>query len=189
MNYLIKIFILLSMCAMFCSCGSINTSNIPKTMPFKTDGIILNLKGDPMLNLYQNLPHALVVCAYQLKDLNSFNQILEEKDGVSKLLECNRFDGSSIFAKRYVVQPGKNLTAVMDRFEGTEHLGLVAGYYKQKKKTVTITYPIPIRGFLFFKGPRVLIVDLDLGPEEISVGDAGKETNKKETGNAKDKKG
>jgi type VI secretion system VasD/TssJ family lipoprotein len=189
MNNLVKIFTLLLISAMLCSCGSINTSNVPKTMPFKTDGIILNFKGDPMLNLYQNLPHALVVCAYQLKDLHSFNQILEEKDGMSKLLECNRFDTSAIFAKQYVVQPGKNLRATMDRFEGTEHLGIIAGYYNLKNKSVTSTFPIPIRGFLFFKGPRVLVVDLDFGPQEIKVKDTEAEKNKKDANEAKDRKG
>lgn len=147
----------------------------PVTMPpewdFKKGAIDLRLKADPELNLYQGSPHTLVLCVYHLKDPNAFNQTLEEKEGLSKLLECTRFDPSFSFAKRLVVQPGQELVESLDRAEGTKYVALVAGYYYLEKDRAMRFFSIPIvkeqKENTIYQRPGQLTIDLYLGPQEI----------------------
>jgi type VI secretion system VasD/TssJ family lipoprotein len=138
---------------------------------FEKDGIRLHIKGDSKLNLFQGDPHTLMVCIYNLKDPNAFNQLIDEKEGLAKLLECSRFDPSVTSSKRIVVQPGQDLNETMDRAEGAKYISLVAGYFNLKKEKVTRLYPIPV---LEGKGrqpqtpvPGILNLDISLGPQEI----------------------
>jgi len=138
---------------------------------FEKQAIRLRFKSDPQLNLYQRTSHTLVLCVYHLKDPNAFNQLLEEKEGLWKLLECGRFDPSVTYAKRVVVQPGKDLTEVMDRPEGARYVSIVAGYYTLQKERVSRIFPIPVvsekKGDTIFLRPGVLDINLYLGPQEI----------------------
>ena len=93
-----------------CSCSSKPIMTIPPDYAYGEGGIRLHLKSDRGLNTYQGSPHALVLCTYQLRDPNAFNQLLEEKDGLSKLLECSRFDPSVTHSKRYIIYPDKEIT-------------------------------------------------------------------------------
>jgi predicted component of type VI protein secretion system len=138
---------------------------------YEKDAVRLHLKSDPQLNLYQRSPHTLVLCVYHLRDPNAFNQQLEEKEGLWKLLECGRFDPSVTFSKRVVIQPGQELTELLDRPEGAKYIGLVAGYYLLQKERVVRLFPIPVaserRGSTVFLKPGMLNIDLFLGPQEI----------------------
>ena len=60
---------------------------MPTTWSFGKDAIRLYLKSDPRLNIYDGVPHTLLLCIYQMADPNAFNQLREEKDGLPKLLE------------------------------------------------------------------------------------------------------
>jgi type VI secretion system VasD/TssJ family lipoprotein len=137
---------------------------------YQRHAIRLNLKGDPRLNLYQGIPHTLMVCFYQLRDPNSFTQVSEEQDGISRLLECSRFDPSVTRARSFVVQPGEQIDEALDRAEGTKYIGIVAGYYLQKTKQ-THLLQVPIveekeEGALVQK-PGDLKITVRLGPQEI----------------------
>jgi predicted component of type VI protein secretion system len=138
---------------------------------YEKDAIRLHLKSDPQLNLYQRSPHTLVLCAYHLKDPNAFNQLLEEKEGLWKLLECGRFDPTVTNSKRVVIQPGQEMTEALDRPEGAKFFGLVAGYYLLQKERVVRLFPIPVvserRGNTLYQKPGVLNVNLYMGPQEI----------------------
>jgi len=131
---------------------------------YDKNAISLTITGDSALNKYQKKAHATILCVYQLKDLNGFNQLIIEKDGLEKLLECSRFEPSATYAKRLVAQPGNKLVEIMDRTEEAKYLGVVAGYYNLKKEQAVRSYPIPIS---WMNNPIKLEVDLYLGPEGI----------------------
>lgn len=121
----------------------------------------MNITGDPQLNLYQERPHSLVLCLYELKEPNMFSQLSDEREGIFKLMECGRFDGSVAYVKRQIVQPGDKITASVDRAEGAKYLGIAAGYYDIKKSGVIRLLPIDT------VGRSTISVDILLGPRAI----------------------
>jgi len=137
----------------------------PPPPVYQKEAIRLNFKADPRLNLYQNSSHALLVCVYQLADPNGFNQLLDERDGFPRLLECGRFDGSVASAKKLVVQPGEEFKEAIDRAEGAKYLSVVAGYYNPQKEKPSRLYSIP--PVLGGKKGKPMNVVLYLGPQAI----------------------
>jgi hypothetical protein len=105
-----------------------------------------------------------LVCIYHLRDLNGFNQLMGEKEGLSKLLECERFDPGVTYAKRIVVQPNQETIETMDRTEGAKYVGIVAGYYDLQKDNAARTFQIPLS---FFHNPKKLSINLQLGSQGI----------------------
>ncbi len=156
-----KTFVFFGIIICLSSCASLSGS----PASFVRDGISLNFKSDPHLNEYMGESHTLFVCVYQLRDPNIFNQMIDEEEGLSKLLECSRFDSSIASSKSYVIQPGKNLEKSMDRAEGARYVGIIAGYSlfqkENQKEKMTRLFPIPY--FL----PMPMKVDLYLGPQTI----------------------
>jgi len=132
---------------------------------YEKDAVRLHLKSDPQLNLYRGGPHTLVLCVYYLRDPNAFNQTLDEKDGLSKLLECTRLDPSVVSTKRVIVQPGQDFTEVLDRTEGARYVGVTAGYYFLERERAARLFSVPLAGFS--NQPSVLNIDLYLGPQGI----------------------
>lgn len=148
---------LLVVAVMVCACAG----GKPAEIGYKEKAIHVNLTADSRLNLYQGTPHALMLCLYQLKDPNAFNQIVDEKDGLHKLLECNRFDASVANAKRLVVQPGQVEKQDLDRAEGAKYVAIAAGYYAYKERPTRI-YAVPSGGLL---SSDELFINLYLGPQ------------------------
>lgn len=128
---------------------------------YEKNALTLNIKSDRQLNLYQGRSHSLVLCVYQLKEPNSFNQLSDERDGIYKLMECGRFDGSVAYVRRNIVQPGEDAGGPMDMAEGAKYLGITAGYYDLTKKGSVRLLAVEKKWF------GDLIVDLILGPQEI----------------------
>jgi len=133
---------------------------------YEKDAIILHLKGDPKLNLFEKRPHTLLVCVYQLRDPNALNQVLQDAEDVSKLLECGRFDPSIVNTKKIILQPGKEITETFDRAEGARYIGIVAGYFNLDKQRASRILPVPVGG-LFAKKASKMDLDVFLGPDEI----------------------
>jgi type VI secretion system VasD/TssJ family lipoprotein len=133
---------------------------------YEKDAISLHLKGDPKLNLFEKRPHTLLVCVYQLRDPNALNQVLQDAEDVSKLLECGRFDPSIVNTKKFILQPGKEITEALDRAEGARYIGIVAGYYNLDKQRASRIIPVPVGG-MFGKKASKLDLDVFLGPDEI----------------------
>jgi type VI secretion system VasD/TssJ family lipoprotein len=131
---------------------------------YQKDAIRLHLTSDPNLNLFGGVPHTLLLCMYHLRDPNAFNQVMDEKDGLVKLLDCTRFDPSVTYAKKVVVQPRQELNESLDRAEGARYVGIVAGYSQLQKERVTRFYEIPVG---VFKDPKPLDIELYLGPQEL----------------------
>lgn len=132
---------------------------------YQKDAIRLHVVSDPNLNLFGGTPHTLLLCMYHLRDPNAFNQALDDKDGLVKLLECSRFDPSVTYAKKVVVQPRQEVTESLDRAEGARYVAIVAGYSQLQKERVTRFYEIPVGAVS--KSPQTLEIELHLGPQEI----------------------
>ena len=130
---------------------------------YKKQDLSLLIKADQKLNRFQNNAHTLFLCIYQLKDPNAFNQLAEDRDGISKLLECVRFDGSVANAKRTVVQPGQSMKDTRDRAEGVRFIGVAAGYFGSGKQKVTELAPLSVINGDYSGNT----IDVDLGPYEI----------------------
>jgi type VI secretion system VasD/TssJ family lipoprotein len=145
------------------SCTFLFGKSEPK-WEYEKSAIDLCIQSDPHLNLLQEKSHSLMVCVYHLRDLNGFNQLMDEKGGLSKLLECERFDPGVTYAKRIVVQPNQATKESMDRSEGAKYVGIVAGYYDLEKDNAVRTFQIPLS---FFKNPKSLSIDLALGAKGI----------------------
>ncbi|QXE92851.1 type VI secretion system lipoprotein TssJ [Geomonas subterranea] len=129
------------------------------------DVIRLKVRADPELNRYDRNSHALLLCLYQLKEPEGFRQLAQNRDGVPKLLECDRFDTSVVSARLIVVQPGQALSQSCDKGEGARYLGLATGYYSQGRRKVTELLAMP--SGTAAKPPQGLL-HLDLGAQEIT---------------------
>ncbi len=135
---------------------------------YEKDAITLDLKGDPKLNLFETRPHTLLVCVYQLRDPNALNQVLQDSEDVSKLLECGRFDPSILNTKKYILQPGKEITEALDRAEGARYIGIVAGYFNSDKQRASRIIAVPVAGMFGKKASRMNL-EVILGPDEIKA--------------------
>ncbi len=139
----------------------------PPERVFEKNAINLWLKSDPNLNYHEGMSHTLLVCVYQLRDPNGFNQLVNDEDGLYTLLECSGFDGSVVNRERLTVHPDRDLKISLSRAEGAKYLAVVAGYYSIRKEDMTKMYEIPVltkrRGFLW------LTKYTELGPMELQL--------------------
>lgn len=136
--------------------------------------LTLNLKADPGLNTYEGLPHNVVLCVFQLSEPSAFEEAAASDGGIRRLLACDRFDKSVTHFDRRFVSPGSNATIAMDRAEGTQFVGVAAGYYDFQPGYVTRTWQIPLKvsqeGWFWkttYYNPGSLSMDLLLGPNSI----------------------
>jgi type VI secretion system VasD/TssJ family lipoprotein len=132
---------------------------------YKEKAIALHLKSGPDLNLYDKKAHTLVLCVYQLRDPNAFNQLLDDEGGMSKLLACDRFDPGVTNSKRLVIQPDQDMTETLNRAEGTKYVGIVAGYYKSKRENMVRLKKVPIG--IILRSPKKMKLGLYLGSQSI----------------------
>jgi type VI secretion system VasD/TssJ family lipoprotein len=149
------------------------TVTIPPSWQYEKEAISLHIMADTRLNLFQKQSHSLLLCIYHLRDPNAFNQLLNQKDSLTRLLECERFDPSVVLARQLVVQPGQELTEVMDRAEGARFVNIAAGYYDLRKEAVIRAYEVPVsaekKGGNLILLPKKLTIDLRLGPTTIET--------------------
>lgn len=122
------------------------------------------IKADPQLNRFESNAHALSLCLYLLRDPTGFRELVQEKEGVRKLLECQRFDTTVVNAKQMVVQPGQELRETREVVEGARYLAVATGYYTQGKKRVTGLSPLSTRQGRASSGN---LVSIELGSQEI----------------------
>ncbi len=160
-----------SLASLLFACSSTPLAKQPPDWGYEKNAIQLQITSDPQINLYQKKAHSLLVCLYNLKDLNGFNQLSDEKDGLPKLLECNRFESSVTYSKKLVVQPGQKITESLDRTDGAKYVGIVAGYYSLQKEGAVRTYAIPVsevkKGSVLVQKAEKLVINLHLDPNEI----------------------
>ncbi len=148
-------------------CASAPTEPMPTYM---RNAVNLTITASEQVNLYDGLPHATVLCIYQLSDPNVYQQMVEEVGGVDKLLGCENFDPSVKSRRRIVIQPGDRKVLTMDRAEGARYLAVVAGYYKRKPGSFSRLVPFPVvetGGFSNRKELGKIKMDIELGSEGI----------------------
>ncbi len=172
MNHVIRMLLYLSVAVLLSACSSTPLVKQPPEWGYEKDAIQLHVVSDPHLNLYQKRAHSLIVCLYHLRDPNGFNQLIDEKDGLPRLLECNRFDPSVTYSRRLVIQPHQEITELLDRTDGAKFIGIVTGYYDLQKESTTRSYRIPItevkRGSVLVQKTAKLNIELYLGSQGIT---------------------
>jgi type VI secretion system VasD/TssJ family lipoprotein len=177
MRKYINILVYLFTTLLISSCATTQPVMPPSIWPQEKDGIKLIIHADPQLHLYDGSPHTLVVCIYQLTERNAFNQLTNEREELIKLLECDRFDSSSVATSPYklTVHPGEEITESLDRAENTKYVAVVAGYYSLKKENIIKIVDIPVivkKKWVWFRRkttsrPVRLNLYLYLGPKGI----------------------
>jgi type VI secretion system VasD/TssJ family lipoprotein len=120
---------------------------------FGSNAISLRLQADDTLNQYENKPHTLSICVYQLQDPNTFKDMSQTEDGLIKLLSCQNFGKGVAGVNRIIIQPGEIREMKLDRAEGAKFVGLVAGYFDLKADRAVLLLDIPIltykKGLIF----------------------------------------
>ncbi|MBF0527904.1 MAG: type VI secretion lipoprotein TssJ [Deltaproteobacteria bacterium] len=144
---------------------------------FASNAVTLRIRADNMLNTYENNPHTLVLCVYMFTDPNSFKDLAKSKDGVVKLLGCQKFSDTVASVQRVVMQPGEVRTIMLDRAEKAKYVGLAAGYFNLIPDKATRLLPFPVdvatEGWIFkdkYQLPGKLDVQIFLGSDEIREG-------------------
>jgi len=134
------------------------------TRSYEPKGIVIGYKADKTLNFYDGISHSLMLAVYQLDNINAFNQLTKDLDGVNKLLGLSKFDKSVLGYDRYFVEPGETNQIEIDRLEGAKWLGIVAGYYELIPAQAIRTYEIPIniqkKGMYGFRKTEAKIAEL-----------------------------
>ena len=148
----------------------------PPQWTYEKEAIRMHVKADDKLNLDEGEAHTLLLCAYQLSDPNTFNQLSNDQDGLYKLLECSLFGSGAAASKRMIIQPGQDVNMTLDRAEGARYVAFVAGYYILEKdrmvKMVDIPEFVEKKGFMKktkTRKPAPLNIDLVLGPQQITA--------------------
>lgn len=148
----------------------------PPQWGYEKEAIRMHIKADSKLNLDEGEAHTLLLCAYQLSDPNTFNQLSNDQDGLYKLLECGLFGNGAAASKRLILQPGQDINLTLDRAEGARYVAVVAGYYLLEKDRMVRMVEIPEivekKGVIRVKKtrkPAHLGVDLVLGPQQITT--------------------
>lgn len=136
--------VLMALVLMLWGCGGKGAAGPEPDWGFEKEGIRLVLKSDENLNSYNGLPHTLHICIYQLEDPNAFNQLSGDEPGLMILLGCSTFDPSVTGFKSVTVQPGQQLTATLDRAEGTRYVGIAAGYYTLERDRIVRLEKVPV---------------------------------------------
>ncbi|MFM2478735.1 type VI secretion lipoprotein TssJ [Celerinatantimonas sp. MCCC 1A17872] len=154
---------------------------IPATSPndvhwtYQDKAISLEVRADKLLNEYDEMPHTLALCLYQLSDKNLFAELISTVSGQEKLLQCNSFDKSIVQSQQKFIQPGQTITFSLNRAEGARYLSVVAGYFKRNINGVSKIWSIPVNvdkpGIFFWQDtlytPGKLSAILILGPHHL----------------------
>ncbi|GAB6888306.1 type VI secretion system lipoprotein TssJ [Desulfothermus okinawensis JCM 13304] len=163
------------------SCGS-NAKNLrePKWV-YGSRAIEIHYKADNKLNFFNNNPHTLVLKVFQLKDISNFKDLIQNKDGILRLLQylgqtgfLGKAESDLLGYKEFIIEPGEEKIIYLDRAEGARWIGVVAGYYILSPDNCSRVFKIPLiykkKGLLFKKTSvsiGKLFVNLMLGPTGI----------------------
>jgi len=136
------------------------------------EAIQLLVKADPQLNRFDDLPHTLYVCVYQLKDINALRQYTSNDEMIYDLLGNNcGFKDGVIISRPLTIRPGSENIYSINRAEGTKYIVVIAGYSKLRKEGAVREKEIPVlvKKSLFSARakPGRLTLEIYFGPESI----------------------
>lgn len=185
-GWLLKAAVLAVCLIALCGCSKQgDVEPAPRDMDWKrkSKDIVLNVHAVPSMNLFQNKAHTLALCVYQLSDDTAFLELASTKNGVNKLVECGRFDDSVVHSEMVIFAPDTSRKLTMDRYEGTKHLAIAAGYYESSPNQSARSVAIPVSevsdGWRMFvpgagkKAPGKLALDILLGKNGMQIAPAG----------------
>jgi type VI secretion system VasD/TssJ family lipoprotein len=122
--------------------------------PFGSKAITLRISADRDLNSFQDKPHSLQLCVYQLDGRESFDR-LATPDGIDTLLQCGAFDRSVKSSTRIFLQPEEDAVHVLNRAEGASIVAVTCGFFETSPERSTRVWAIPPKvttsGMLFWK--------------------------------------
>ncbi|HBA86867.1 MAG TPA: type VI secretion system lipoprotein TssJ [Geobacter sp.] len=161
---MVQPLIILLLASLLWGCSTRTRAVSPTLAGPELDSVRVLIKADPQLNRFESNPHALSLCLYLLKDPNGFKQLVQEKEGIPKLLDCSRFDATVVNARQIVVQPGQELKEINETGEGARYIGIATGYFYQGKRRVT---ELSLLSSQLGDGHSESRVRIELGPQEI----------------------
>jgi type VI secretion system VasD/TssJ family lipoprotein len=178
---LFVLFIVVFSFFLFTSCGTKATTDTAAVAPgksawsFARGGIKIQYTADNMLNVYENEPHTLLLAVYQLNNINAFNSLAQDVDGLKKLLHAQGLDSGVVGVNKIIVQPGEEKTVVLNRAEDARWVGIVAGYYALGPDQVSRLFNIPLitekKGMYGFRKTESRVgqmtIKLFLGPSAV----------------------
>ena len=146
---------------------------------FEPEGIQIHFEADSLLNIYDGKAHTLILEIYQLSVNDVFQDLAKNASGLQELLAGERFDRSVIGVDHVIVQPGAKNTKIIDRYENTKWVGIVAGYYNLISGKVNLAFEVPVsskvKGLIRRKEVKTiepLIINLNLGTQTLhKIGD------------------
>jgi type VI secretion system VasD/TssJ family lipoprotein len=115
----------------------------------------LTIRADHDLNRYEEQPHALMLCLYQLSSATAWGELAKTPAGVSTLLQCEGFNSSVVQSERLFIQPGEQRQLTMDRLEKGRYVAFIAGYADPTAQRTSPIFSFPVKhatqGLLFWK--------------------------------------
>ena len=172
MKSYLKIPCLFMIAVCLLSCAS-KPPKPPDQWPYEKDAVHFRVNADAQLNYQDGMPHTLLLCVYQLREPNVFNQLTGNEEGLYKLMECGLFDASVVGAKRLIIHPGTVSTYILDRAENAKYIAVVGGYYVLHKENIVRLFEVPVirvrEGLKLTKvsKPGALKMEITLGPKQI----------------------
>ncbi len=97
------------------------------------------------LNWYEGQPHTLMVAVVQMEKSDSFDNIRQTGDGLTRFLDGANENPDIKQLKRIIVQPGDLKAVYLDRVEGAAWVAIVAGYYDLRPGKVDRIFQIPVK--------------------------------------------
>jgi len=135
-------YLVLASVLFFISCSShkpIDGSN----EVFAKNAISISYSSSKKLNLYNGESHVIPLVVYQLNNINSFNGLKKDKQGIVKLLGAKKFDKSVMSVSKFFIAPNETKTLYLDRATRAAWVCLVAGYYNMQPSQSTLQAQTP----------------------------------------------
>lgn len=101
--------------------------------PFEEKAITIHFQTDKDLNLYDQRPHSLSLCVYQMNNSRKFKELAKTPEGIETLLKAEAFGDEIKGVDRFFLQPHEKGVFYLDRAEDANIVGIVAGYFDSKK--------------------------------------------------------
>lgn len=155
------------------ACASVPIETI---YSFEQDAVKLRFIASSDLHFFDGEPHTLHVCVYQLRAVNTFDQLAEHTDGLYELLNCSLFDSNVTRSNTFSIQPSTNLVYPVHRYDHSRYIGIVAGYkaFQKDRMVRLIELPMEVKKIRtgWFKHrkimqPKSADIEINLGAEQI----------------------
>ena len=138
------------------------------------DGVLIEITSATDLNVYQNLPHTLLLTVLQMTDAAAFHKLVGDPQQLARALESGQAGTGFVQLSRYVVSPGRRTLLALDRAQQSRYVGLVAGYYQLDAQGNARLFEVPLAvsstgwfSTTYSAEPVPLAVRLELGAQGI----------------------